>query len=75
MAKTQCHVCGKGELVQDTRDMPYAYKGRKTGLKSISGQWCTSCGEVFLGKGKIDNFMAAVSAFKKEVNAALDGTG
>jgi YgiT-type zinc finger domain-containing protein len=38
MAKTQCHVCGKGELVQDTRDMLYAYKGRKTVLKDISGE-------------------------------------
>jgi YgiT-type zinc finger domain-containing protein len=37
MAKTVCHVCGKGELIQDTRDMPYAYKGRKTVLKDISG--------------------------------------
>ena len=69
MAKTVCHACGKGELVQDTRDMPYTYKGRKTVLKDISGEWCASCGEVFLGKGEIDHFMAAAGAFKKEVNA------
>lgn len=67
----RCPACGAGELAQETRNMPYVYKGRKTVLAGISGQWCTSCGEVFLRSGEIDNYMAAVNAFKKEVNATL----
>ncbi len=71
MVREMCHVCEKGELVQETRNMPYTYKGQKTVLEGISGQWCPSCGEVFLGKGEIDNYMEAAKAFKKEVNATL----
>jgi HTH-type transcriptional regulator/antitoxin MqsA len=67
----RCHICGKGELVEETRDTPYTYKGRKTVLKNISGEWCPSCGEVFLRKGEIDNYMIAVKTFKKQVNASL----
>jgi HTH-type transcriptional regulator/antitoxin MqsA len=67
MVKIKCHVCGKGELVQDTRDMPYTYKGRKTVLKGISEEWCTSCGEVFLRNDEIDNFMAAVKRLKSKL--------
>jgi HTH-type transcriptional regulator/antitoxin MqsA len=67
----RCPACGAGELVQETRNTPYVYKGRKTVLAGISGQWCTSCGEVFLRNGEIDSYMAAMNAFKKEVNATL----
>jgi HTH-type transcriptional regulator/antitoxin MqsA len=67
----RCPACGAGELVQETRNMPYVYKGRKTVLADISGRWCPSCGEVFLRNGEIDHYMAALNAFKKEVNATL----
>lgn len=69
----RCEMCGKGDLVEETRDTPYTYKGRKTMLKDIHGAWCPACGEVFfnLGQGNSDKYMEAVRTFKKEVNATL----
>lgn len=68
----KCSECGnKEEMVEETRDLPYTYKGRKTVLKDISGGWCPGCGEVYFRKGQGDKYMAAIRAFKKEVNAAL----
>ncbi|MBA4141880.1 MAG: type II toxin-antitoxin system MqsA family antitoxin [Nitrosospira sp.] len=33
----KCPVCEKGETVQETRDLPYTYKGQETVFKAISG--------------------------------------
>lgn len=75
MVKKMCHVCGKSELIRENKSMPYTYKGRKTVLKGISGEWCPACGEVFLQGDEIDRYMAAAKAFKKEVNAELVDAG
>jgi HTH-type transcriptional regulator / antitoxin MqsA len=71
MVKEKCAVCGKGELVQETKSMPYTYKGQQTRLEGIAGLWCQSCGEVFLKGDEIDLYMEAAGEFKKQVNAGL----
>jgi HTH-type transcriptional regulator/antitoxin MqsA len=68
----RCAECDSNkELVEETRDLPYTYKGRKTVLKDISGGWCPACGEVYFRPGQGDKYLAAIRAFKKEVNAAM----
>lgn len=69
--KERCHACGKADLVQKTKNMPYVYKGQSTVLADVSGQWCPACNEAFLKGDEIDHYMAAVIAFKKKVNAGL----
>ena len=47
-----CALCGKGQLVRDTRDVPYTYKGQKTIIKNVRGEYCNRCGHGFYGPGE-----------------------
>lgn len=38
--------CGTAELIHDTRDMPYVYKGENTIIPAGTGDFCPTCGEV-----------------------------
>jgi HTH-type transcriptional regulator / antitoxin MqsA len=44
----KCPACGAAELVHDTRDMPYTYKGESTTLPAVNADFCPACGEVVL---------------------------
>jgi HTH-type transcriptional regulator/antitoxin MqsA len=44
----RCPMCGEAELVQDTRDLPYTYKGESTVIPAVTGEFCPACGEVIL---------------------------
>ena len=44
----KCPVCGDAELIHDTRDIPYTYKGELTSLSCITGDFCPACGEAVL---------------------------
>ena len=41
----KCPVCGAAELVHDTRDMLYTYKGETTTLPQVTGDFCPACAE------------------------------
>ena len=42
----KCPCCAAAELVHDTRDMPYIYKGETTTIPAVTGDFCPACGEV-----------------------------
>jgi len=44
----KCPNCGVAELVHDTRDMPYTYKGETTTIAQVTGDFCPACGEAVL---------------------------
>lgn len=68
-----CPTCGTGKLVTATRDMPYTYKGRKTVIKAVKGQFCDNrkCGEVVLGMDESVRTSREMLEFNKKVNADL----
>jgi len=33
----KCPVCGAAELIHDTRDLPYIYKGETTVIAEVTG--------------------------------------
>lgn len=66
----QCPVCGAPELVRDTRDLPYTYKGETTNIPAVEGDFCPSCGEVVLDMAAGIRHSAAMLAFNKQVNAS-----
>lgn len=66
----KCPVCGAAELLHDTRDVPYTYKGETTTIPGVTGDFCPACAEVVLESAAVDRFGAAVRAFNKQVNAA-----
>lgn len=67
----KCPVCAAGELVQDTRDLPYAYKGATTVLPAVRGDFCPACGEAILGADESARVSLLMLDFNKEINAAM----
>lgn len=35
----KCPVCGAAELIHDTRDLPYTYKGESTFITAVTGDF------------------------------------
>lgn len=67
----KCPVCGAAELVRDTRDMPYTYKGESTVIPALTGDYCPACAEVILDMDEAERFGQQIREFNKQVNAAI----
>ncbi len=67
----KCPVCGAAELVRDTRDLPYTYKGETTTIPEVTGEFCPACDEVILDRTQGDRFSDLAGAFQRQVNAAI----
>jgi HTH-type transcriptional regulator/antitoxin MqsA len=66
----KCPVCGAAELIHDTRDVPYVYKGEATTIPAVTGDFCPACGEVVLDRERGDRYSEAIGLFQRQVNAA-----
>jgi len=66
----KCPCCGAAELIHDTRDMPYTYKGDTTSIPAVTGDFCPACGEVVLDREHGDRYSELMLQFNKQVNAA-----
>jgi HTH-type transcriptional regulator/antitoxin MqsA len=67
----KCPVCGAAELIRDTRDMPYAYKGESTTIPAVTADFCPACDESITDLVETERVMRAMQAFNKEVNAGI----
>ena len=69
----KCPTCGTGKLVQVVRDIPYAYKGKKTAIKAVKGRFCDNrkCREVVMDMGESVRTSKEMLEFNKKVNAGL----
>lgn len=67
----KCPVCGVAELVHDTRDMPYTYKGETTVIPAMTGDYCPASAEVVLDMTEAARYGLLVREFNKQVNAAF----
>ncbi|OZB62696.1 MAG: hypothetical protein B7X31_08160 [Thiomonas sp. 13-66-29] len=66
----KCPVCGGAELIQDTRDLPYTYKGETITIPAVTGDFCPACGEVVLNREHGGRYSELVGQFQRHVNAA-----
>lgn len=71
----QCPVCGAAELVRDTRDLSYTYKGESTVLAQVTGDFCPACGEATLEAEESRRVSALMLDFAKQVNASIVDPG
>ncbi len=71
----KCPVCGAAELIHDTRDLPYTYKGATTVISAVTGDFCRACAESILDAAESDRVMREMGAFSKQVNAAIVDPG
>lgn len=67
----KCPVCGAANLVHDTRDLPYTYKGETTTIASVTGDFCPACSESVLDVAESDRVMREMRTFARQVNAAI----
>ena len=66
----KCPCCGAAELISDTRDLPYTYKGETTTLPAVTGEYCPACGEVVLNRVHGDRYGELIGLFQRQINAA-----
>jgi HTH-type transcriptional regulator/antitoxin MqsA len=67
----KCPVCGAAELMHDTRNLPFTYKGEVTIVASVTGDFCPACAESILDMAESRRVGAHVGNFIKEVDAHL----
>ena len=67
----KCPVCGAAELVHDTRDLPYTYKGETTIIPAVTADFCLACAESITDMVETERVMREMQAFNKQVNAAI----
>jgi len=71
----KCPLCGAAELIRDTRDLPYIYKGESTTIPAVTGDFCPACGEVILDLDESTRSNELMLQFNKQVNAAYVDPG
>ena len=67
----KCPICGAAELIHDTRDMLYTYKGESTSIPAVTADFCPACDESITDAAETDRVMREMQAFNKQVNAAI----
>ncbi len=67
----KCPVCGVAELIHDTRDLPYTYKGETTTIPAVTADFCPACDESITDMAETERVMREMQAFNKQVNAAI----
>ncbi len=67
----KCPACGSAELMHDTRDTPYVYKGESTTLPAVDGDFCPACGEAVLDAKESRRINTLMREFNQQVNAAI----
>ena len=71
----RCPICAEADLVHDTRDLPYTYKGETTAIPAVAGDFCPACGESVLDAAESARVSAAMLAFNRRVNASIVDPG
>jgi len=64
----KCPACGAGNLVREAHDLTYSHGGRSTVIRQ-RGEFCKSCGEGVFTADESEQYLAAVNAFRAEVDA------
>lgn len=67
----KCPVCGAAELIHDTRDLPYTYKGETAVIPSVTADFCPACDESITDMPETERVMREMQAFNKQVNTAI----
>lgn len=67
----KCPCCGEAELIHDTRDLSYTYKGETSVIPSVTGEFCPACGEIVLNREHGNRYSELVGLFQRQVNSAF----
>lgn len=64
----KCPVCGQADLVHETCDLPYAYKGKSITIPKVEADWCDACGESITDPGESGRVIQAMAELRKQVS-------
>lgn len=67
----KCPVCEATEITETARPMPYVYKGHKTVIDSVSGQYCLQCNETILDSKEASRVNSIMLSFNKKINSLI----
>ena len=67
----RCPCCGAADLIHDTRDLPYVYKGQRTSIPAVTAEFCPACNEVILDREHGDRYSGLLRQFR----LCVDGGG
>lgn len=67
----KCPICIDQEMIHDTRDISYSYKGESTVIPSVTGDFCPSCDEAIFDADESQRVSEAMLEFNKQVNASI----
>ena len=63
----KCPVCHDAELIHDTRDISYTYKGETTIIPKVTGKHCPACTESLLNPTESERVMKIMRIFATKV--------
>jgi HTH-type transcriptional regulator / antitoxin MqsA len=66
----KCPCCGAAELIFDTRDLNYTYKGETITIPAVTGDFCPACSEVILNREHGDRYSELVGIFQRQVSTS-----
>ncbi len=64
----RCPNCGAADLIRDTRDVPYVYKGETIVLPGVTGDFCPACDEYILDADESRRTMNLMLTFNIKVD-------
>lgn len=67
----KCPSCGAADLVHETRDLTYTYKGQATVVEGVTADYCPACGEAVMDRLNGNRYGAITAAFRRQINGAL----
>lgn len=62
---------GSAELIHDTRDLYYTYKGVTTTIRAVTADFCPACDDSITDMAKTERVKHEMQAFNKQVNAPI----
>ncbi|SER22798.1 XRE family transcriptional regulator [Pseudomonas luteola] len=65
----RCPMCGQADLVHDTRDLPYSYKGQTTLIKGMTGDYCDACDDAIFSYDETGRLSQAMADFRRKIDA------
>ncbi|WP_283397407.1 type II toxin-antitoxin system MqsA family antitoxin [Wielerella bovis] len=62
----ECPICGHPEMLHDTRNILYTYKGKTTTIANVEADYCDACGEHITDANESRRVMAQILDFNKQ---------
>ena len=71
MMTMKCPNCSATDLASDTRDLPFEHGSVKTWIRSVTGDFCITCGEVVLDPVESARVSDEILKLKNRIDSSL----